>query len=732
MGKKGDAFKKTDGSFLTKTSLPDPDARLGRRKRAKQKAEQDQGELAAEKRPRLQSRWMDEERKKTQLPKMGENEGGSRQPPKGKEAADDDAAPGRKKAKRAEKLQAKKAQKQQKQVEAAKKAHTAAADAVKGKAQDGKVSKAAQELIERMRQAGGGAAAEKRLLAVAAERISADPEKDIDMFDVFFELQRTGADGEVKLMALLSAIAVFKDLVPAYRIREPSEQEKAQVRSKPVLALERYELKLLQTYRRLLPELEASMRRHPVAVAPALAALVRAASDFNYRQRLIGTAVRHANSSDPDVRMPVVEGLSEMVEGDQKLEACRELVLAVGRVAQATASSRKAGGGSRGPHGGEGLQHELLKVLLRLPVGIADKAALQAPRGDMSTADDEVRRGLAEASITQTPEQLRKAEAELLYEVFVVYLRVLRQRHLHSRDLLAAVLTGLARWGQQVNLELLLEILSELRLTVKDAISRTDELVALQGLNCALVLLSGPSQALNTDITWLSDAMTSALGLALPSLYSTHSEGAAWPPPKCFYMGDAGVVETSEKELSEAMELASVPTLVLRVLEAALKCPQGYSNASDAALAALLEMLYSIAISADLHVGFAFLREASLLLRRYRRLHTLLDMEGGIFGLGGITDRAVTLVWHMQPLTCSLAPHVVKAAKALPAAIPRRNELIGDLFPLKDARSWLSSEVARHVSAIGSAAAPQKHRGKASRTAFATEAELRASCGEQI
>ncbi|CAE8601986.1 unnamed protein product [Polarella glacialis] len=412
-------------------------------------------------------------------------------------------------------------------------------------------------------------------------------------------------------------------------------------------------------------------------------------------------------------------------------QASKEVVLAIGKIAQATAHGLKGGRDENGKQV-RGLQHELLKVLLRLQIGRADAAAMNnLSSGALAGADDDVRRGLAEASITQSPEQLRKAEAELLYEVFVVYLRILRQRHLHSRELLASILAGLARWGQQVNLELLLEILFELKLAVKDAIGQADELVALQGLNCALVLLSGPSQALITDVTWLSDAMTGALGLALPSLYSTHSEGEVWPPPRCFIFDEKKqTVRASDKELLESLETGSVPILVLRCLEAALKCPQGYGAASDAALASLVEMLFSLALTADSHVGIAFLKEVSLLLKRQRRLHTLLDAEGGIFGLGGISDRAVTVVWHLQALTCCLPPDVTKAAKALPASIPKMTVQIGDLFPLKDSRSWLATEVGRHVAAVSTAPAPVQKSLTRARCSFVSEAELRAVCGD--
>ncbi|CAE7321527.1 RMD1 [Symbiodinium sp. CCMP2592] len=226
------------------------------------------------------------------------------------------------------------------------------------------------------------------------------------------------------------------------------------------------------------------MRNHPVATAPALGAMIKAAFDFNYRQRLIGTAIKHCNSPEKDVRAPLVAGLQEMVESDQRLEGSKEAVLAIGRLAQGMAG-RKAKAvtaeDSETNQAHRGLHYELLQVLLHLPIGRADAAELAGPAGDMSNADEDVKKGLAEASITLSAEQLRKREGELLYEVFVVYLRILRQRHLHSRELMGTVLTGLARWGQQVNLELLLEILSELRLAVKDAIGRSDELVALHG-----------------------------------------------------------------------------------------------------------------------------------------------------------------------------------------------------------------------------------------------------------
>merc|ERR1712178_510045 len=117
----------------------------------------------------------------------------------------------------------------------------------------------------------------------------------------------------------------------------------------------------------------------------------------------------------------------------------------------------------------------------------------------------------------------------------------------------------------------------------------------------------------------------------------------------------------------------------------------GYGRASDAALATLVEHLFLLSATADVHVSLVLLREASHLLRKHHRLHTLLDIEGGLFGLGGVTDRAISVVWHLQPLAFALAPELSKASSKLPQAVPQRRALLSDLFPAKDSHAWLVS-----------------------------------------
>merc|ERR1712150_283496 len=128
--------------------------------------------------------------------------------------------------------------------------------------------------------------------------------------------------------------------------------------------------------------------------------------------------------------------------------------------------------------------------------------------------------------------------------------------------------------------------------------------------------------------------------------------------------------------------------------------------------------------TADAHVGLAILREAALLLRKHSRLHTLLDVEGGLFGLGGVTDRAVSVIWHLQPLAFSIVPYVSRVGNTLPVTLPQLRALVTDVFPQKNAHMWLVSEFLRHVGPLAKIPAPHvaakaSHHGV---VAFASEA----------
>lgn len=67
-------------------------------------------------------------------------------------------------------------------------------------------------------------------------------------------------DTQVRKLALLSQLAVFKDIVPGYRIRELSDKEKGEKVSQMVARTREYEQGLVHVYQNYLKSLEAEVK----------------------------------------------------------------------------------------------------------------------------------------------------------------------------------------------------------------------------------------------------------------------------------------------------------------------------------------------------------------------------------------------------------------------------------------------------------------------------------------
>merc|ERR1712196_314803 len=100
----------------------------------------------------------------------------------------------------------------------------------------------------------------------------------------------------------------------------------------------------------------------------------------------------------------------------------------------------------------------------------------------------------------------------------------------------------------------------ELKDTVFDAVEKCDAFIALQGNLCACTILSGQAQAMNTDCSWLPDQMCAALKLALPDVYSVHSENETWPPKHCFHFN--GYFRADTQAVKSSLERGSMPSLM--------------------------------------------------------------------------------------------------------------------------------------------------------------------------
>jgi nucleolar complex protein 3 len=140
-------------------------------------------------------------------------------------------------------------------------------------------------------------------------------------------------------LAIMSLLAIFIDILPAYRIRVPTAQEMAVKVSKETKQMWDYERSLLQHYQLYLKLLEKTWDKHKqgnggcvsavsVAALVSLAELLKKAFHFNFRSNLLTVVVRHMNNRQSEaVRAACCGAISHVFEhdaqGDVALEAAR-------------------------------------------------------------------------------------------------------------------------------------------------------------------------------------------------------------------------------------------------------------------------------------------------------------------------------------------------------------------------------------------------------------------------
>ncbi|PKA60477.1 hypothetical protein AXF42_Ash017883 [Apostasia shenzhenica] len=111
-------------------------------------------------------------------------------------------------------------------------------------------------------------------------------------------------DHKIVKLGLMSLLAVFKDIIPGYRIRLPTAKELEMKVSKEVLQTRFCESTLLNSYKAYLLKLvtlEKDSSFHCVAVR-CMCTLLDAVPHFNFRESLVAAIVRNLSSSDDVVR----------------------------------------------------------------------------------------------------------------------------------------------------------------------------------------------------------------------------------------------------------------------------------------------------------------------------------------------------------------------------------------------------------------------------------------------
>ncbi|RKF62265.1 Nucleolar complex-associated protein 3 [Erysiphe neolycopersici] len=309
-----------------------------------------------------------------------------------------------------------------------------------------------------------------------------DPEENVDAFKKLAQLGQT-SNYTIKSLALMTQLAIYKDLIPGYRIRPLSKEDRATKVSKEVKKLRAYEQELVIGYQKYILELSrlANTERKvsikcntpslaSIAISCACTLLV-SVPHFNFRGELIRILVNVLSSRliDSDF-LKCLETVEKLFRDDEDGGPSLDVVISLSKMMK--------GKGFR-------VDESVINLFLHLrilsefsykgSVNQVDKetkieSSTIRPRGKKVFRTKKERKFTKErknveqefkvADITVSSEEKDRLQAETLKRVFSIYFRILKLR---ASNLMGAVLEGLASYAHLINQDFFGDLLEALK-----------------------------------------------------------------------------------------------------------------------------------------------------------------------------------------------------------------------------------------------------------------------------
>ncbi|KAJ5148055.1 hypothetical protein N7526_001407 [Penicillium atrosanguineum] len=320
----------------------------------------------------------------------------------------------------------------------------------------------------------------KEDLARIAMLINEDPEENIALFKTMAEMVEKDSPITVKKLALASQAAIFKDVIPGYRIRPLSEEDKTAKVSKDVRKLRDFEQSLVSNYRNYVNKLSTITKPGRfVYVDPGLksiaincaCSMLQAVPHFNLRNDLLKIVVNRlakkmidadqikcretmedifAKDNDGIVSQEAVRLLAKMMKArdfninETVLDTFLHLRL-LGEFNLKASQDRVDREEEEQPHGKKQKQKREFRTKKERKVQKERKIVEK----DMKQADAMV-----------SHEERDKSQAETLKLVFGIYFRILKARIPH---LMGPVLEGLAKYARLINQDFFGDLLEAMK-----------------------------------------------------------------------------------------------------------------------------------------------------------------------------------------------------------------------------------------------------------------------------
>ncbi|KAB5570452.1 nucleolar complex-associated protein [Coniochaeta sp. 2T2.1] len=323
-------------------------------------------------------------------------------------------------------------------------------------------------------------------LAKIASALNEDPEEHPGAFKALAKVGQNSSLQSVQKLALVTQMAVYKDVIPGYRIRPTSEDAPEEKLSKDVRKVRTYEQALVAGYQNYIKDLaywatqrpsnrrEAGKDISTVAITCACT-LLNAVPHFNFRGELIRILVRKLSNRRPDALFAkCLKSLETLLREDEEGRPSLEAVSLLTKMMKA-----------RDFHVDESVLNLFLQ--LRLLSEFSGKASADEVERRDDTANEVVPKGMkqrqkrefrnkrlrkemkeqkalqkdmekADASVSH--EERDRMQSDTLKLVFATYFRILKLRSPH---LMGATLEGLAKYAHLINQDFFGDLLEALK-----------------------------------------------------------------------------------------------------------------------------------------------------------------------------------------------------------------------------------------------------------------------------
>ena len=328
----------------------------------------------------------------------------------------------------------------------------------------------------------------KEELARLASLVNEDPEEHAGAFRSLAQIAAS-PNPTIKKLGLVTQLAVYKDVIPGYRIRPIAEMDQTEKVSKDVRRLRAFEQSLVSSYQAYIKDLatcaesrqgggsETASRVKQVAIACTCALLI-AVPHFNFRGDLLKILVGKLSTNKIDADfIKCRETLETLFRNDEDGTSSLDAVGLITKMIKARNYQ---------------IDESILNTFLHLRLLNEFSSKASQTRVDKAFIDNDdgarkakfkkefrtknqrkimkerkvVEKEFKEADATVSHEQRDRMQAETLKLVFVAYLRILKARVAH---LMGSLLEGLARYAHIMNQDLFGDLLEILKDFISDA-----------------------------------------------------------------------------------------------------------------------------------------------------------------------------------------------------------------------------------------------------------------------